>query len=1064
MKKNSFSLSAVALSVLFGLSATAMTANAASVAVPDVSALSKDAKGQYSGGGSVFIGGSDLAWASEVVSGTSWETINTRTAGFDALVRSSGYLAYLNGNAATLGFDPNYLIEENYERAVHGQRLASTLTEAGYSRPVGVVQGLRMGTADQRYTKNQSVTFYQRDASGNIEYQKDAGGAYVLDKLDHKIPLTVSSTIALDRNSDIYIRTADDRGGEVGLLDAALYSKVKSFRTDVVAAVTATGNLHENSWNGHARDVLSVKNSIINNTLTEDASIINPANENNGDEEQIYSEVPFAVGMSISHTGMSWQTDVANDRTGYSTSTNVVPSAANVLLDNVQITAQNLAAVRSDDHTYNNQTLYGRLADNRSTALQISGSGLFVSLANSTLTGGVNGAGKSLTLGGHAIRTDISNSILKGNITLEHDGYTPVITVAVKRDTNGNYVAVAAATGTAGASALDRSHNGISLNVANSVIDGDITASGVHGFEVQLVDVTNEKSLGNISPTAHPTAQAIYNNAVASLEQTVLTNASNAWTPTDVALDRSVLNGGITGTTAVVNPVSHAHNSGVRVITWNPDLTMKNGAVWNAAATAESSGTEVKVSNLHDFDLSASTLNLVNLNAENATLGDKNRYEELSTARVVVHNDLTQSKDANGNYLTSQINVGKSVVEPLLDLGGSYNWGSLQVKGRSAGNYLLNIANSGVEPYVKKGYLADSSVDSESHSFVNYKNANSNALFFGKTELGVYQYIVSDEYDDTQHGERNVYFKRNGHLSNSAAVALSLPAAQANIATQESDALAKHLNASRSSKDDGGVWISYFGGKNENRVSEGAEYDLKTQGVMLGVDSRFDSAKSGSWLAGLAFSSARSNLSVMNSSGDLDSYGAQFYLSRRFNNGVFVDTQGQFDHFSNSASVHMLDGGKGHAEVSGNGYGLGMKVGYTWEQQGFFAEPYVKATARAFDGADYTLSNGMVVNGNDYKSMQGELGVDLGLTLDINAGYVKPYVHLAGINEFADNNKTRVNNVTLNNSIDGAAVQIGVGTEVKLFENLGGYVAFDYTKGHDAERPWQTNVGVNYSW
>ncbi|WP_338564564.1 hypothetical protein [Erwinia sp. E_sp_W01_6] len=189
-----------------------MTANAASVAVPDVSALSKDAKGQYSGGGSVFIGGSDLAWASEVVSGTSWETINTRTAGFDALVRSSGYLAYLNGNAATLGFDPNYLIEENYERAVHGQRLASTLTEAGYSRPVGVVQGLRMGTADQRYTKNQSVTFYQRDASGNIEYQKDAGGAYVLDKLDHKIPLTVSSTIALDRNSDIYIRTADDRG------------------------------------------------------------------------------------------------------------------------------------------------------------------------------------------------------------------------------------------------------------------------------------------------------------------------------------------------------------------------------------------------------------------------------------------------------------------------------------------------------------------------------------------------------------------------------------------------------------------------------------------------------------------------------------------------------------------------------------------------------------------------------------------------------------------------------------------------------------------------------------
>lgn len=1064
MKKNSFSLSAVALSVLFGLSATAMTVNAASVAVPDVSALSKDANGQYTGGGSVFIGGSDLAWASEAVSGTAWEAINTRTAGFDALVRSSGYLDYLNANAATLGFDPNYIIDEGYERAVHGQRPASSQTEKGYSRPVRVVQGLHMGTADQRYTKTQSVTFYQRDASGNIEYQKASDGLFVLDKLGHKIPLTVSKTIELDRNSDVYIRTADDIGGEVGLLNATLYSKVKSFKGDVVAAVTTTGMLHDNSWNGNARDVLSVKNSIINNTLNEDASIVDSANENNGDAEHIYSEMPFAVGMSVSHTGTKWQTDVANDQAGSSTATNVVPSAANILLDNVQITAQNLAAVRNDNHSWNNQIDYGQLADSRSTALQISGSGLFVSLANSTLTGGVKGAGKSLTLSGHAIRTDVSNSILNGDIDIQHDGYTPVITVAVKRDVNGNYVAVGSWAGTNDASVLDRNHNGTSLNVAKSVINGDITASGAYGFEVQLVDVTNENSLGNISPTVHSTAQAIYNNAVASIDKTVLANSHNAWTPVAVTLDSSELNGGITGTTAVVNPVKNAHDSGARLVTWNPDLTMKNGSVWNAAATADQTGTEVKVSNLHDLNLSASTLNLVNLNTETATLGDQSRYEDLSTARVVVHNDLTQSKDAKGNYLTSLINVGKSVVEPLLDMGGSYTWGSMQVKGNAAGNYLLNIANSGVEPYVKKGYLANSGVDSESHSFVNYKNANNDAFFFGKTELGVYQYIASDEYDDTQHGERNVYFKRNGHLSNSAATALSIPAAQVNVATQVSDALAKHLDASRSSKDDGGVWISYFGGKHENRVSDGAQYDLKTQGVMLGVDSRFDSAKNGSWLAGLAFSSARSNLSVMNSSGDLDSYGAQFYLSRRFDNGLFVDTQGQFDHFSNSASVRMLDGGKGHAEFSGNGYGLGMKLGYTWEDQGFFAEPYVKATARAFDGTHYTMSNGMVVNGNDYKSMQGELGVDLGYTLGINAGYVKPYIHLAGINEFADNNKTRVNNVTLNNSIDGAAVQVGVGTEVKVFENLGGYVAFDYTKGHDTESPWQTTVGMNYSW
>lgn len=1066
MKKCSFSLSAVALSVLFSLGATTLTANAAAIAVPDVSALSKDGNGQYTGGGAVFIGGSDLTWSKDVTAGTAWQKINIQTPGFDALVRSSGYLDYLNSASGVLEFDANYLIEEGYQRSVHGQRLATSLTEQGYSRPTNVVQGLRMGSADNRYVKTQAVTLYQRDASGNIEYQKNADGTYVVDSQGHQIPLTVSKTIELDRNSDVYLRTAENVGGVVGLLDAEIYSKVKSFAADVTAAVTSTGTLHENGWNGHARDVVSIRNSIINNTLTDDAYVVSPAVESeSGTIEQAYSERPHAVGLSLSHTGATWQTDSAGNQIDSSTLTNVVPATANIVLDQVQITAQNLAAVRQDNHTSTNQNTYDQLADKLPTAVNITGSGLFATINESTLNGGVNAAGTSLALSGHANRTDISSSTLNGDVTIKHDGNIPVITVAVKRDSAGNYTAVGASLGTTDASVLDRSHNGTTLNVAGSTINGDITAGGTTGFSVQLVDVTDTSSQSNIAPTVHATAQSIYNNVVSSTNQTVLANANSAWTPVTVNLDQSVLNGKVTGTTTLFNPVDYAHQSAERVLTWNPDLTVKNGSVWNAAARSTTQGTEVAVSNLHDLNLTASTLNLVNLNSQTSTLGGKNRSQDLSTARVVVHNNLTQDKDVNGNYLGSQIIIGDSIVAPLLDLGGEYAWGSLQVKGSAAGNYLLHIASSGIEPYVYNDYLDDAQNNAEvGHSFVNYKDANSDATFTGKTELGVYQYIASDEYDDTLPGERNVYFKRSGKLSNSAATALSIPAAQVNVATLESDALAKHLNASRKSNDDGGVWISYFGGKNEQRVSAGADYDLKTNGVMLGVDNRFYIEKNGSWLAGLAFSSARSNLSVMNSTGDLDSYGAQFYLSRRFENGLFVDTQGQFDHFSNSASVRMLDGRKAHAEFSGNGYGLGMKVGYTWEDNGLFVEPYVKATGRAFDGAHYTLTNGMVVNGNDYKSLQGELGADVGYTFEMGAGHLKPYLHLAGINEFADNNKTRVNNATLNNSIDGAAIQLGLGAEMKVTDNFGGYVAYDYTKGHDSERPWQTTVGVNYSW
>ncbi|MGK6328084.1 autotransporter outer membrane beta-barrel domain-containing protein [Erwinia sp. DT-104] len=1057
MEKISFRLSAVALSVLFGLSATAMAASVSSVSVPDVSSLSKN-NGYYSGGGSVFIGGSDLARSGDATSGASWQSINTKTAGFNSLVNSTGYTGYLDKDAATLAFDSNHFVDEDYERSLHGERQVSFLAADGHSRPTNIIQGLLMGTAESRYTKTQSVTLYQRDTSGNIQYQQDADGNYVLDTAGNRIPLTVSNTIELDRNSDVYLRPADVAGGSYGLTEATIYSKVKSLSNDVAAAVTVTGDLYETGWNGHARDVLSIKDSLIDNTLAEDAYATDPSVAGSTNEQN-YSERPHAVGLDISQTGVNWQTDSAGNPINAGIATNAVPQEANIILNNVQIVAQNLAAVHQDNHAYKNQNDYSDLADSRSTALNVSGSGLLIAVDGTKLTGGVNGAGKSLTLSGHANRANIAGgSVLNGDIRISHDGYKPVITVTVKRDANGNYVA----TGTAASTSLQRAYNGNELNVTSSEINGDITAAGVTGYEIQLVDVTDSNAQVNIAPTVHTTAQAIYNNAVSTIQQSVLANLNKEWTPVAVNLNASTLNGSVSGTTTLNNPTEYGHTSGARVLTWQPDLSLSNGSVWNAATNKNGVGEEVKVSNLHDFNLSASTLNLVNLNETTATLSSKNRYENLSTARVVVHNNLTQDKDANGNYLASTIAIGKGVVEPLLDLGGSYVWGSLQVKGSAAGHYQLNIASSGIEPYSKNGYLASGSAV-DPHSFVNYKDANSDAWFHGETELGVYQYIAVNEYNDAVQGERNVYFKRNGKLSNSAATAVSLPAAQANVAVQKADALASHLNAARHADADG-VWLSWFGGTHKNKVAGDASYKVKTNGLMLGVDSAFDADKGGSWLTGAAFSSSRSSMDVKNSSGDIDSYGAQFYLSRRYDNGVFVDTQAQFDHFSNSADVRMLGGGRGEAEFSSNGYGLGVTLGYAWQYGDFSADPYAKLAGRTFEGAKYTLSNGMVVNNSDYNSVQGELGVNLGYDFKFSAGYVKPYFHLAGIHEFADDNKARINNVTLNNSIDGTALQVGAGAELKFDNSISGYAGLDYTKGGDIERPWQATLGVNYSW
>ncbi|EBP8881244.1 autotransporter outer membrane beta-barrel domain-containing protein [Salmonella enterica subsp. enterica] len=499
------------------------------------------------------------------------------------------------------------------------------------------------------------------------------------------------------------------------------------------------------------------------------------------------------------------------------------------------------------------------------------------------------------------------------------------------------------------------------------------------------------------------------------------------------------------------------------------DVSLSNNSVWNVTGDSYINSLALNGNN---------SLNLVEADGQ-AQLGGHGFAGTKSGVNLTVATDLT----SDGKGVTSVLagTYSPDNLHGLTNTGSAdnYHFGTLHVDGlATGGKYALSLESSGAEPYTIGGRLADGPGATSAHDFVSYMTSenrvvtdkdgssvtqmvNSDADFTSQSapaELGVYQY-AAEKVMDGVNNRTNIYYSSTGKLSNSAATAVSLAAAPVDVANLESDTLAKHMNSVRHGKDSG-VWVSYFGGENRNTTAVGPEYKLKTNGVMLGVDTLTEN----NWLAGVAVSSARSDMSVMNSSGDLDSYGAQFYMSRRYDSGVFVDSALQFNHFSNTAKARMTDGQQAKADFSGNSYGLEAKVGYAWNSEGFFAEPYVRAAARAFDGEHYALSNGMTVNSNDYKSMLGEVGADLGYQYAISGGYVKPYLHLAALNEFADGNSVRVNNVSLDDSVKGAAFQAGLGAEVKMTDNLGGYAAFDYTKGDNTERPWQATVGVNYTW
>ncbi|HFJ3370862.1 TPA: autotransporter outer membrane beta-barrel domain-containing protein [Salmonella enterica] len=628
------------------------------------------------------------------------------------------------------------------------------------------------------------------------------------------------------------------------------------------------------------------------------------------------------------------------------------------------------------------------------------------------------------------VAPDAANILLDNlNITLQNDSVGGISTAIDLSGTgnhiqaNGDVFDAGSVTGTgAQVNALNITGANNRVDFNGSVLKGDIR-SGAAGNTVNL---TNGSTLtGDVSATNHDYLS--------------------------LNLDNSVWTGKAAGATL--------------------DVSLSNNSVWNVAGSSTSSINSLALNGNN-------SLNLIQADGM-AQLGGHGFAGAKSGVTLNVGNDLFSDGKGVTSVLAGTYSPDNLHSLTNTGLAGGYQFGTLDVDGLAkGGQYRLSVESAGAEPYTIGGRLADRADATSAHDFVSYKTSESRVVtgkdgqavtqtvtsdadftsLSAPAELGVYQY-AAEKVMDGVNNRTNIYYRSTGQLSNSAATVVSLAAAPVDVANLESDTLAKHMNSVRHGKDSG-VWVSYFGGENRNTTASGPEYKLKTNGVMLGVDTLTEN----NWLAGVAVSSARSDMSVMNSSGDLDSYGAQFYMSRRYDSGVFVDSALQFNHFSNTAKARMTDGQQAKADFSGNSYGLEAKVGYAWNSEGFFAEPYVRAAARAFDGEHYALSSGMTVNSNDYKSMLGEVGADLGYQYAISGGYVKPYLHLAALNEFADGNSVRVNNVSLDDSVKGAAFQAGLGAEVKVTDNLGGYAAFDYTKGDNTERPWQATVGVNYTW
>lgn len=458
---------------------------------------------------------------------------------------------------------------------------------------------------------------------------------------------------------------------------------------------------------------------------------------------------------------------------------------------------------------------------------------------------------------------------------------------------------------------------------------------------------------------------------------------------------------------------------------------LTDGSVWNGAVSINA-----------PVDRASVPMGSVQPNKSSVSLQNGSVWNVTGASTV----DALAVKDSTVNITKATVNTGTFASQNGTLIVDASSENTLDISGKASGD--LSVYSAGSLDLIN-----------EQTAFIS-TGKDSTLKATGTTEGGLYQ------YDLTQGADGNFYFVKNTHkASNASSVIQAMAAAPANVANLQADTLSARQDAVRlSENDEGGVWIQYFGGKQKHTTAGNASYDLDVNGVMLGGDTRF-MTEDGSWLAGVAMSSAKGDMTTMQSKGDTEGYSFHAYLSRQYNNGIFINTAAQFGHYSNTADVRLMNGGGTiKADFNTNGFGAMVKGGYTWKDgNGLFIQPYAKLSALTLEGVDYQL-NGVDVHSDSYNSVQGEAGTRVGYDFAVGNATVKPYLNLAALNEFSDGNKVRLGDESVNASIDGAAFRVGAGVQADITKNMGAYASLDYTKGDDIENPLQGVVGINVTW
>ncbi len=457
----------------------------------------------------------------------------------------------------------------------------------------------------------------------------------------------------------------------------------------------------------------------------------------------------------------------------------------------------------------------------------------------------------------------------------------------------------------------------------------------------------------------------------------------------------------------------------------NFTVNISDGARWEMTGNSLANTVNVKNGGAVTVHEKVAEANLENVDLDNGILN-----LEGSSNQTVTVSTLSGSGDLNVKATTED---GKTLVTPKLVVNG--------VDPDEAPN--LEVTATGI--------TADQIVDADSAM-----KSLSDGL--GLTGVNTVQTITEGDVNgaicqviDAKGIAQAVTVSKNTKLDAFGSVA----ALNAVAWRHELNSVSKRMGELRDAPEGVGAWARLYGSEMEY-----GDQNIESQNTTIQIGSDY---KIGQWTVGATVGYTDGESDYDRGSSDNEAWNFGVYGTWFAENGQYVDLIAKYSRLSQDFKLDTMKG-----DYDNNAFVISAEYGWHLPVMEIgFIEPQVELTYGRIMGEDFTTSNGVEIEQDDFDSFIGRLGVRAGIKCPDNWGTV--YARASVVHDFDGEFDATARSLKTSATADiyedlgGTWGEFGIGANINFTKNTYMYVDAEITSGGEVDENYRWNIGVRHN-